>query len=303
MAKSVGMQSQKAYVVLGANGLIGRHVVRVLQAAGLPWAGFYRSRQEANLSYLDITDRDCVESVIRSIQPACVFHCANTSGGVDYCQFHPEASRRFHVEATRHIGNACADAGARLVYISSDYVFPDRDQPVRENDPSGPLNIYGALKLESEQWIALNVPYYTVVRTTNVYGWDPQTITPNYVMSIYRAVSSGTPFAAPSYLWGNPTYAQDLARVMVELVHNAANGIFHVVGPDYVSRYDWALAACRYLGLDSSLVHEVRELPANVVPRPIRLTLNTDKVQTVCESPLRGLVEGLAAMRMEMAEN
>jgi len=290
----------EASLVIGANGLVGRHLSGILTLKGISWKGTYHARPEKGLSKLDITDPGEVGNFFEGLSPRVVFHCANLGGGVDFCESNPEKAAAFHLHAVQTIGGICAKIGATLVFISSDYVFDGTKGPYKEDDLPNPLNVYGRLKLAAEEWIGKNVESHIIIRTTNVFGWDPETVTPNYMMGLYRAVTAGKQFNAPSYLWGNPTYVDDLAGAMIELYQKKAGGVFHVVGKSFVNRFDWAKTACAILGLDSKLIREVSAPPVNMVPRPIESSLNTDKFAHFYGTVLHDVREGLGLMKKEM---
>src|SRR5262249_10883804 len=149
--------------------------------------------------------------------PSLVIHCANLAGGVDFCETNPDAATAFHLGGAKNLAAWCRGAAARLVFVSTDYVFDGARPPYREDDQTGPLNRYGRLKLEGERWIAAQLPSWAIARTTNVFGWDPDTVTPNFLMQLHRALAAGKTFNAPSFLSGNPTYVEDLAAALVEL--------------------------------------------------------------------------------------
>ncbi|UNC93633.1 SDR family oxidoreductase [Candidatus Contubernalis alkaliaceticus] len=287
-------------LIIGANGLIGRQVADQLESRGTEWVGFYNKRPAENLRPLDITDFPQVTAALEELKPEVIYFCSNLAGGVNFCEDNLEKAKLFHVGSIQNLGGACAALGTRLVFISSDYVFPDMDRPAREDDPPQPLNIYGELKLEAELWIRENVPLHVIVRTTNVYGWDPQTVTPNYMMSLYRTLQQEKAFKAPSFLWGNPTFGGDLAAAMIELSDLNARGVFHVVGPDYVNRHEWALEACNILGLNPRLVEEIKVPPPDLVPRPMTLSLDTKKFNSTCTTVLKGFRQGLQKMKVQI---
>jgi dTDP-4-dehydrorhamnose reductase len=190
-----------------------------------------------------------------------------------------------------------------MLLISTDYVFDGQSAPYQEDDEPNPLNVYGRLKLEAEQWLKNNVAGYTIVRTTNVFGWDPETKTPNYMMSLYRRMKANSQFQAPSYLWGNPTYVDDLAAAIMELCSSEMNGVFHVVGSSFINRYDWAIKACRMAGWDEALVIENSHIPDNMVPRPLKSNLNTQKFRSLCKTGLGDVDSGIRAFLKEMRDS
>jgi dTDP-4-dehydrorhamnose reductase len=287
-------------VIIGAGGLIGKQVGKVLSVNGIEWVGTYNKRAEGDLLRLDIADSGDVKDFFSRYSPECVFHCANLAGGVDFCERNPEAAAAFHLNATKEIGNRCNEAGATLVFVSTDYVFDGTKGPYKEEDPTNPLNLYGSLKLEAERWVRDNLKKYLIIRTTNVYGWDPGTVTPNYIMNLYRTVKDRKTFNAPSFLWGNPTYVKDLADAMVELHIKDASGLFHIVGSSFINRLEWAIEACAILGLDKSLVNEIKQPSPAIVARPLKSWLSAGKFSSSYRTVLRDVSGGLKLFKSDM---
>jgi dTDP-4-dehydrorhamnose reductase len=286
-------------LVLGANGLIGRRLGARLDALGMSWRGTRRARPGEGLIPIDLTDAAAVTRLVDTVRPGIVYHAANLAGGVDFCERHPAEAEAFHLGATHALVHACRTADATLVFVSTDYVFDGADEPRREHDPTHPLNRYGALKLAAERLIAEGLTRHVIARTTNVFGWDPETVTPNFLMGLLRTLDAGKPMNVPSYLWGNPTDATDLAAALIELATTPRYGLWHVVGSSYVDRLTWARRACEVLELDTGLLREVSEPPAGMVPRPLRSRLSTARFTSTCVTPLHDLEHGLERVRRE----
>ena len=293
------MKEPQRYLVLGANGLIGRAVGKQLEGK-YEWFGTYFKRKEPGLIKLDITSLGNLKEIFNEIKPSCIVNCANLAGGVDFCESHPSLAEKFHLEANISIGELCEKYGARIVLMSTDYVFDGENAPYQEDDKPNPLNTYGRLKLEAERVLINNVTKHTIVRTTNVFGWDPETATPNYMMALYRTIKANKQFRAPSFLWGNPTYVDDLTSAIIELCSIEMNGVFHVVGSSFINRYDWARRACRIAGWDESQVIEMNNIPDNMVPRPLKSSLDTRKFRSHCQTELRDIDNGIKAFLKEM---
>lgn len=292
--------SMEKYLVIGANGLIGSKLTRLLTQKNLIWFGTYNKRSKKDLIRLDIGNSQELGKVFEQIDPDIVFHCANLGGGVDFCEYNRDLCRNFHLAATQSIGNFCKLVGARFVYVSTDYVFNDRLEPAREEDIPQPLNFYGKMKLAAEQWITDNLSDFTIIRTTNVYGWDPQTTTPNFIMNLFRTINNNESFKAPAYLWGTPTYVGDLVQFMYELVNMYPSDVYHVVGSEFINRYNWAVRACDILEMDSSRVIKISMPPDNMIPRPMKLVLSTSKVNNLLKSNLHNVTDGLQLMKEDM---
>lgn len=296
------MDNNSTYLILGANGLLGRNVRKQLDGK-YEWYGTYHKRKESKLIKVDITSDDDLREIFRITKPNHVINCANLAGGVDFCEREPDLAKKFHLKANMLMGELCEKYSSRFVFISTDYVFDGKNAPYNEEDKTNPLNLYGKLKLDSEKWITARVSKHLIVRTTNVFGWDPKTATPNYMMNLYRAVEENKQFNAPSFLWGNPTYADDLSSAIIELCKKEMTGIFHVVGSSFINRYDWALKACEIAGWDKSLIKEIIDAPENMVPRPLKSNLSTDKFRNLCKTKLNDVNKGLELFVKRMDED
>lgn len=286
--------------MIGANGLVGSALCKLFDAQKIPYQGTYH-RNLSSKKYLpcDICNPLHLQEVFFKVKPTVVIHCANLSGGVNFCEKNLVQAQAFHFQATQQMVSLCQELEAQLIFISTDYVFDGRAALYSETDAPCPLNAYGRFKYWAEQWIAKHLKNYIIVRTTNVYGWDPHSQTPNYVMNLYRTLQQKKEFQAPSYLWGHPTLVQDLALAIQELSEKKARGIFHVVGSSWMNRYEWALAVSEILNLDSSWLKDVTVPPADNI-RPLRPRLDTQKFRKNYHTPLRTLEEGLTLFKQEM---
>jgi dTDP-4-dehydrorhamnose reductase len=286
------MVENETYLVIGGNGLIGRSAIKNLDDKYNVISTYYK-RKEPNLLKVDITNNKDLKKIFEKARPNYVLNCSNLAGGVNLSEEKPDLAKKFHLDANKSIGTLCEKYSSKFILISTDYVFDGENPPYKEDDETNPLNVYGEIKLDAEKWITSNISKHLIVRTTNVYGWDPKTVTPNYMMSLYRAIKDENIFNAPSFLWGNPTYVNDLTSAIIELCEKEINGIFHIVGSSYINRYDWALKACTLAGWNKTLINEKKDVPANIVPRPLKSNLSTEKFNNVCKTKLNNVDEGL----------
>jgi dTDP-4-dehydrorhamnose reductase len=290
------------YIILGANGLIGQQFVKLCKEKGIDSVGTRYSREKGNLRKIDFLEPGHLQEALEELcpAPAVVVNCVNLAGGVNFCEDNPELARKLHVDAAKQIVDWCLQKKAVFVNFSTDYVFDGKNPPYKEDDETGPLNLYGQLKLESEIYIKEQMKRYIIARTTNVFGWDPDTPTPNFLMYLYQTLGEGKTFNTPSFLLGNPTYAEDLTKAVLELIDKEQFGLFHIVGSGYINRYDWAIKFCEMARLDKDKIIEVKNPPENIVPRPFHSNLNTDKVSKIIETKLHGVDEGLQLLMNEM---
>ncbi len=286
----------KRIVVVGASGLVGS---RILRRFGAGAVGTYRSRQAPGLHLLDVSEPDDVSDFFDATAPAAVVLAAAYTH-VDGCERDPLRSHDTNVTGALNVARAAAARGARVVFLSSDYVFGGDVGPHSLDETPKPLSVYGRHKLEAERVIAREAKNYAILRACNIYGHEREGM--NYVMAVYRNGKSGTKMRVPSDQWGNPTYADDLVDAVVAAVELGDSGVFHVAGPDYVDRVEWATRAARAFGLDPSFIEGVLtsslDQPA---PRPLHAGLESRSSLARLGVTMRSLDEGLAGVAAALA--
>lgn len=286
------------FLVFGGNSLVGKELQTALKHRGHSYVATYRSSNADGQLVCDILNPADLKNAFEQAKPDVVINSTNLAGGVDYCENNPDKATAFHYEANKQMADLAKQYGAKLVMISTDYVFDGTQPPYSEDDATNPLNVYGHQKLNAENYILNTLGDNALItRTTNVYGWDPLTKTPNFLMGIYPKLKAGEAVNAPSFLYGNPTLAADLAMAIVELCELNAHGIYHIVGPEYINRYAWAKRYAEVLGFDAGLITEVPNPPAVIVPRPFKSHLSIAKLQSAIKHPMRGVEEGLQAFK------
>jgi len=281
------------HLVVGAAGLVGSHLWAFLSDAGVEVSACDVDSLPVGIS-LDIRDRQQVARVFSELRPDVVYLAAAITH-VDYCESHPEETRSVNVRGAINVAEAASAIDAKVVYFSSDYVFDGTNGPYSETDPTNPICEYGRQKVLVEQYLALVSLDCLIIRTTVVYGWEWQR--KNFVCRLLRTLQDGKALYAPADQIGSPTYAPDLAEGVFKLVRSGARGLYHVVGAQTASRYDFAVAAATAFGLPATLIRPVvtAEL-GQAARRPLSGGMKTAKlVDSVGYSP-RAYPEGLRTM-------
>jgi dTDP-4-dehydrorhamnose reductase len=274
--------------VTGARGQVGRALAPLLPGAQL-----------AGRAELDVGDADALAVAMRDADV--IVHLAAMTD-VDGCERDPRSAGAINDRAVRALVDAAAEAGVRVVHVSTDYVFDGTsERPYREDDPTGPLSEYGRTKLAGERHVAAgrgNV----VVRTSWVFGEGR-----NFVRSILRAARDGRQLRVVDDQRGRPTAAADLARALAELVRRPdVTGIVHVTGDGPVA--SWADVAERALAAASVDVPVERITTADwaaaatgpVAPRPGNSALALDRARAL-GLPLRDWREAVDEYAREEA--
>ena len=282
-------------LIIGASGQVGAALGQRLTARGHEWVGTYAHVPRAGLLPLDIADADATRSVIDKAAPDWVF-CAGALTHVDYCEEHPDEAMRLNRAAPALVARTAAERGAGIVFYSTEYVFDGERGPYAEDDPVRPLSVYGRSKLEGERAVGEANPRAVIVRTTVVYGPEPQG--KNFVYQLLRRGRAGERMRVPDDQVSSPTCNVDLAAASVELTEREIRGVYHVAGPEVLDRHAFARLVCRVFGLEAALLDPVATSTLGQrARRPLRAGLRIDRARAVLASPLRGPEEGLRAMR------
>lgn len=203
-------------LVTGASGQLGYDVERELERRGIEHLG--TSSRE-----LDITDRAAVEHLMQSYRPDAVIHCAAYTK-VDLAEDEPERCWAVNVDGTRNLAAACREIGAKLLYISTDYVFPGTGERSYETgDPTGPVNTYGRSKLAGELAVQSLLEKYFIVRISWVFGKNGN----NFVKTMLRLAETKAELSVVCDQIGSPTYTADLAPLLCDMVQTERYGVYH----------------------------------------------------------------------------
>jgi dTDP-4-dehydrorhamnose reductase len=292
-------------LVTGANGLLGQHLVKMLNDS-TTHVIIATGRGEARLPFmeaarynyfsLDITDGVAVAAFIDRHQPTVIIHTAAITQ-VDECETDPVACWNTNVTATRFLVSAAESIAARFIYISTDFVFDGLNGPYKETDIAEPVNYYGSSKLAAEKAVMESRLSWCIIRTVLVYGNILLGNRSNMVSWVQQNLLDGKNIRVVSDQWRTPTYVEDLAKGIVLAVEKKATGIFHISGPEMLSPYEMAMLTANYLQLDTSLIEKVdASIFSQPGKRPAKTGFIIDKAkQELGFSPM-SFVEGLKQM-------
>jgi dTDP-4-dehydrorhamnose reductase len=229
---------------------------------------------------VEVTDPQSVLVALRDARPAAVVNTA-AFHKVDACEEDPKRAFEVNALGALHVARACREAGARCVYVSTDYVFDGaKAEPYLEEDLPNPLNVYGASKLAGEHLVVQTCPDALVVRVASLFGGlGSRGKGTNFVLTVLERARRGEALRVVDDFRMSPTYAEDAAAAIVELVAAGASGVFHVVNKGACSWYELAVRVLELAGLRVP-VHPV---PQEAYPararRPRNSALSTAKLE------------------------
>lgn len=238
-------------IITGGTGQLGTELVRQIRGGQSALGTVPEAYKGAEVlcpgrDVLDIANGQAAEKYIRDIGPDIVFHCAAMTN-VDGCEDVPEQAEYVNGKTVGHIARACEAVGAKLVFISTDYVFDgEKRAPYRENDPCSPQTAYGRGKLLGERNALECCSRTFVVRTSWLYGQRGK----NFVKTILRKAREGGPLRVVDDQFGNPTNAEDLAFHLLKLAATDKYGVFHCTGKGICNWYEFANEIVRAAGIN-----------------------------------------------------
>ncbi len=278
------------FLVTGGSGQLGSDVESVLRQRGLDYLSV-GTRQ------LDITDEDAVFACMRAYRPDAVLHCAAYTK-VDQAEEEEERCRMINAAGTRHIARACEACGAKLLYTSTDYVFPGTGETPYETDAlTGPLNVYGQTKLEGEFAVREALERHFIVRVSWLFGKNGN----NFVKTMLRLGRERRTLNVVCDQIGSPTYTADLAVLLCDMVESDVYGTYHATNEGFCSWYDCAKAVFRLSGETTEVLPIATADYPTKAKRPLNSRLSKKSLMEAGFSRLPAWEDGL--LRYVMAED
>lgn len=278
-------------LVTGVNGQLGHDVVIELTKRGHDCVGTGSKETCANKSIqyicLDITDSAAVNDLIKELCPNAVIHCAAWTA-VDLAEDEDKKDtvRLVNAGGTRNIAQACKAVGAKLMYISTDYVFDGQGTEPWKPDCKNfkPLNVYGQTKLEGELAVSGILENYFIVRTSWAFGMNGN----NFVKTMLNVGKKCGSVRVVNDQIGTPTYTHDLARLLGDMIETEKYGYYHATNDGgYISWAEFAKEIYRQAGLKTEVIPvTTAEYGFSKAARPLNSRLDKSKLAAAGFTPL-----------------
>lgn len=296
--------------ITGASGLLGRALIASATARHHVIAASHRSviadplqsrhpREGGNPCPpatrvpLDLSKPDSILKFVELSHPAVIIHAAAITD-VDLCEREPHLAGALNAVATRQLADAVRKTAARIVYLSTDYVFDGSSGPYAETDAPRPINVYGRTKLDGENAILTLGARAAVVRSSSFLGHGGPN-RPTFAERMVETIRDHPPLQAPGDQRSNITPVEELAEGILRLVESGLSGIWHIAHPRILSRYDLAAMMAKLAGLDPTRIKRVEYVslkrPAN---RPLHGGLTAEKANQALSLSWRPLEESVA---------
>ncbi|HEX2946570.1 MAG TPA: dTDP-4-dehydrorhamnose reductase [Clostridia bacterium] len=247
-------------LVTGYKGQLGYEVVKVLEQRGIDCLG-------ADIEQFDITDREAVNTYVKGYRPDAVIHCSAYTA-VDKAEDEEKLCEAVNAEGTRNIALVCRELDAKMIYISSDYVFPGTGNGESEvNDPIGPLNVYGITKFAGELVVREMLPKHFIVRISWLFGLNGK----NFIRTMLRLGKELSEVKVVCDQIGSPTYTADIARLLCDMAVTDKYGTYHATNEGFCSWAEFAEEIFLQAGYETKVNH----IPTSEYPAKARRPMNS----------------------------
>ncbi len=288
----------KKVLITGGSGMLGANLAQAFADRFLTVITHQRHPVLINncLSLaLDLTDA-AEKSKILALAPDLIIHTAALTD-VDFCESHPGEAWKANVEVTRNLAEVAAAVQAKMMYISTDFVFDGKKGHYRETDQTHPLSVYADTKLMGEKAVIDLCPDHLIARTT-IYGWNiqPKPSLADWIINSVKLYKEVNLFSDQFF---TPILVNNLGEALLEMCELDLHGVYHVAGSERCSKFTFGLAVAEVFNLDPRCIHPIAmddlKLKAR---RPADASLDVRKAQkALLETKLLGVKEGLECMK------
>jgi dTDP-4-dehydrorhamnose reductase len=284
-------------LVMGGSGVIGFKLVEY----------FSNLQEDVEFTYLtnkpkfskghciDITHTKTTVELITKINPDIVIHAIALTN-VDLCETNNELADSINVHGTKNIIEGCKIIGSKIIYISTSFVFDGKKQQYFENDETAPSTYYGITKNIGERLVIKSKLPYLILRTDQPYCWIESWQHTNSVLRVMNVLQENKILKEIEDWYNTPTYVPDFVSVVEKLINNNMTGIFHVVGPDFISRYNMSLKVAEIFNLNKNSIEPITSDTLNLAAKRVNINLNNKKVFRETGIEMKNFTKGLMKM-------
>ena len=293
-------------LICGSNGLLGQRLALLLSSQ-TDYEVLNTSRNRSfvfddrlfDYTQLDVTQKGDVKSLVSSFHPTVIINAAAATD-VDWCELHREDAWKTNVVGVENLIEAARKVGARLIHVSTDYVFDGNHGPYSEEDKPNPVSYYGKSKLASENAVRTGGIPFTILRTIVLYGYGIG-VRASFPFWVVKALSKGEAIRCAEDQISNPTHVNDLAFAAIKSFELNRDGIYHVCGLERISRYDFALRTAEVFSLDPKLITKIKSSELRqTAHRPLVTGFITLKAQTELGLTPMDARQGLTLFKREL---
>lgn len=293
-------------LICGSNGLLGQRLALLLSSQ-TDYEVLNTSRNRSfvfddrlfDYTQLDVTHKSDVKSLVSSFHPTVIINAAAATD-VDWCELHRDDAWKTNVVGVENLIEAARKFGARLIHVSTDYVFDGNHGPYSEEDKPNPISYYGKSKLASENAVRTGGIPFTILRTIVLYGYGIG-VKDSFPVWVIKMLKKGETIRCAEDQISNPTHVNDIAFAAIKAFELNRDGIYHICGLERISRYDFAHRTAEVFALDTALITKSRSADLKqAAHRPLVTGFVTLKAQTELGLSPMDVRQGLTLFKREL---
>ncbi|RAP51402.1 MAG: dTDP-4-dehydrorhamnose reductase [Methanosphaera sp. rholeuAM270] len=280
------------YFITGGSGLLGQRLSAVARDDD-ELLLVHNSNPSDNTIKCDITDETEVHDTVVREDPDVIIHCAAMTN-VDLCEDEKEMAYRVNGDGTGFLARSAEEVGAKIIYVSTDFVFDGLRGYYGEDDSVNPLGIYAKSKYDGEVQLRSNSSNWAIARVSVLYGWHERL---NFTTWVIDQLRSKNEINIVTDQVNSPTLADNAGEAIFEIARRDKNGVFHTAGNDAINRFDFCMKIADSFDLDGSLINPISSSEfVQKAPRPRDSSLNVNKVEKELGMRMETCTESLNRM-------
>lgn len=283
------------YFITGGSGLLGQRLATVADNDDEIVLS-HNANPTKNTVKCDITDLEEVKQVINREKPDVIIHCAAMTN-VDLCEDEIEKAYLINGDGTGNMAQAAEEINAKIIYVSTDFVFDGETGFYKEDDAVNPLGIYAKSKYEGEVQIQKYSTNWAIARVSVLYGWHERQ---NFTTWVINQLRQNNQINIVTDQINSPTLADNAGEAIFEIARQDKNGIFHTAGNNRISRYDFTELIAEAFDLNKKLINPTTSSEfIQKAPRPQDSSLDVSKVEKELGMKMETCAESLTRMAKE----
>jgi dTDP-4-dehydrorhamnose reductase len=294
---------KKRILVIGSNGMLGQRTISFFcKQTNFEILGCSIEDKPVTDNYdyycCDLTKRESVKKIIFDFYPDFIINAAAFTN-VDLSEIEREIAWKVNVKGVEYLAEAARVLDSHLIHISSDYIFDGTNGPYAENAKPNPLGYYGRTKLASENALKISGSVHTILRTNVLFGIAESR--PDFVRWVINSLRDKKQIRIVTDQFNNPTFINDLVQAISKIIEFKREGIYHIGGRDFLSRFEFSEKIADFFNLDRSLIKPIETEELNQrARRPLKSGLITLKAETELGFKPHTIQESLVMIKKEL---
>ena len=266
-------------LIIGGSGFLGYFLHHALTKCGKETHSTFNTNiiKEKNFHLLNLENKDDVIKIIHETRPDTIIYAAGLTN-VDLCEEDNKLARAINVNGIKNVIEGARKRDSKIIYISTSVVFSGKKNEYFEDDDPDPISFYGKTKLEGEIIVMNSGLRNLIIRTDQPYGWKKKWHHTNSVLRVSDYLKRDEILKEISDWYNTPTFVDDFITATTKLIDKQETGIFHVVGSDFLNRYDSAILTAEVFKLNNKLLKQINSSELKLPAKRSNVNLSTKKL-------------------------